>query len=335
MVRRIIAQNERIVIGTDVHDVRHNAAVVDREGQILHETAMPAHRKSWENLLKRLPDCQVTVVYEAGPHGYNLHDLIKELGHSCKVVAPQKHVGVKTDKRDARAIAKDFLASRAGIVAVPEYAKRVRRQVVRTRESLKKEARRLKTQINSMKRFHGLEGGLAAVKKDTTGYIEYMEKVQQEIIAFIQAKIKELESILKAIAMEEEYEKQVKALMSLTGVGFTTAMSVTLGIADIGKFKKSKQFSSYLGLCPVENSSGEKRRLGHISKRGPGRLRGLLVQCAWSRVRHDEDERERYKKLSARIGSRRAIVAVARRLAVSMWWALKNSGGADPVQLSV
>lgn len=326
MVTKIIAQNERIVIGTDVHDMKHNVAVVDSEGKIVRETAMPAHRRSWENLLKKLPGCQVVVVYEAGPHGYNLHDLVEELGHKCVVVAPCKHVGIKTDKRDARAIARDYRAGRASLVTVPSFEKRVRRQLTRTRESLKKEVRKLKNQINGIQRFHGMGGkGLEAVRHDETGYVSQAINALYQAIADIEDKVKDLEKTMKEVSKEKEYNEDFKTLKGITGVGEATALEVILGVADIRKFSKSKQFSSYLGLCPGEWSSGNSRRLGHISKRGPGRLRGILVQCAWVRVRYDEKEKHKFAEQSKRLGKRRAIVAAARRLAVHIWWSLKES----------
>lgn len=127
---RIIAQNEEIVIGADVHVKDHQVAVVRQDGVLLKNARIKANRKSWESLLVRLPGCRIIVVYEAGLTGYGLYDLIVGMGHGAVVVAPERHVGVMTDKRDAQSIARDYLAKRARAVVVPKYGKRVRRQVL-------------------------------------------------------------------------------------------------------------------------------------------------------------------------------------------------------------
>ena len=102
MNNRIIAQNEEIVIGTDVHVKEHQVAVVRQDGVLLKNARIKANKKSWESLLERLPGCGITVVYEAGLTGYGLYDLIVGMGHRAVVVAPERHVGVKTDKRDSQ-----------------------------------------------------------------------------------------------------------------------------------------------------------------------------------------------------------------------------------------
>lgn len=324
MSKRIIAQNQRIVIGADVHDKKHNVTVMDSEGRELKYEAMSPNAAVWDKLLKRLPECEVTVVYEAGPHGYNLYDLIQALGQEAVVVAPESHVGPKTDRRDSAAVARDWLAGRAKVVTVPGFEKRVHRQVLRARDAFVKETNRLRNMLSGITRFHGIGGGLHAVNHDESGYLEFVIGQIKEVIEFISLKVKEMEAALSVIAREEDYRAQVEALREIKGVGLIGAMQVVLGVADMGAFESSGQFASYLGLCPGEFSSGERRRLGHISRRGPGRIRGTLVQCAWSAVRWDENQKEKFIALATRIGRKKAIVAIARRLAVRMWWALKE-----------
>ena len=126
------------------------------------------------------------------------------------------------------------------------------------------------------------------------------------------------------IAQEEEHKDKVESLTQIKGIGTMAAMEVLLGFADIRTFGTSGAAASYTGLCPNEYSSGDKRRQGRITRRGPGRLRAMLVQSAWVRVMHVEEEKHRYEKLKMRKGSRKAIVAIARRLMVTIWWKLKE-----------
>ncbi len=324
MNNRIIAQNEEIVIGADVHVKEHQVAVVRQDGVLLKNARIKANKKSWESLLERLPGCGITVVYEAGLTGYGLYDLIVGMGHRAVVVAPDRHVGVKTDKRDAQNIARDYLAMRTRAVVVPTYDKRVKRQVLRTRHQMKDLLKQLKNQLKSLATLHGLAGELGE-KKDGDMWLKFAMSMMVDVMDVVQEKIKALESALSSIAAEDEYREQAESLMEMEGVGLLCAMEVVLGVADMSVFKKSGQFASFLGLCPGESSSGDKKHQGGITHCGNGRARFILTQCAWSRVRANKEEQERFQKLKARIGARKAIVAMARRLAVQIWWKLKET----------
>ena len=324
MNNRIIAQNEEIVIGTDVHLEDHQLAIVRQDGVLIKNKRIKANKKSWEDTLERLPGCKITVVYEAGLTGYGLYDLITGMGHTAVVVAPEKHVGVKTDKRDSQSIARDFLAKRARAVVVPAYDKRVKRQVLRTRHQMMDTLKQLKNQLKSLVTFHGLAGGLGE-KKDGDMWLKFVMSLMVDVMDVVKEKIVALETALSSIAAEDEYRGQAESLMEMDGVGLLCAMEVVLGVADMSAFEKSGQFASFFGLCPGEKSSGDKKHQGGITHCGSGRARFILIQCAWSRIRKNKDEKERYEKLKARIGSRKAIVAMARRLAVQIWWKLKET----------
>ena len=326
MSKRIIARNEEIVIGVDVSEKAHHAAVVraGARGEIVKEDVLKPRYETWRKYLAGFPGCKVTVVYEAGPHGYNLYDAIKMLGSEAVVIAPVKHLGIKTDRRDARMIAGDFLAGRARKVSVPDYDKRVRRQVLRLRNQLKKDLVRTKNRSKAMRRFHGLIGQMNPWRTGGGEYLEFCLAELELIETHLKERIAETERALDKIAAEPRYEHAVEKLKLIKGIGTLTALEVTLGVANIGSFAHSEAFASYTGLCPGERSSGESRRQGRITRSGPGRLRGVLVQCAWIAVRHDPEEKKKFQELKSRIGARRAIVAVARRLAVKTWRSLKE-----------
>jgi transposase len=270
----------------------------------------------------------VRVVYEAGPQGYTLYDAIRLLGHEASVVAPVKGEGrVKTNKRDARMIAQDWLAGRAKEVVVPGYKKRVHRQVLRLRNTLMKEIQRFGNRINGMMRFFGESGEMESVHKDDSGYLDFCRETMDEIRKFIMEKKKELETALSVIAKEDAYRDDIEKLTAICGIGKLTALEIVLGVADVRAFRNSDAFASGTGLCPGERSTGEKRRPGSITRHGPARLRAVLIQCAWSQVTHDDEARARYEELKKRRGKKRAIVAMARRLAVRIWHTLCDKTG--------
>ena len=127
-------------------------------------------------------------------------------------------------------------------------------------------------------------------------------------------------------AIEREVEKcpQARRLQTHPGVGSLTALAFVLIIGQADRFRCGKQIASYLGLVPLEDSSGSRRRLGHITKQGNSRLRFLLVEAAQVTVRSDPEWRSKYHHLMMRRGRKIAKIAMARRLAVRMYWMMRK-----------
>ena len=109
-------------------------------------------------------------------------------------------------------------------------------------------------------------------------------------------------------------------LRSHPGVGPLTALAFVLIIGTAERFQCGKQMGSYLGLTPCEDSSADQQRLGHISKQGSSLLRFLLVEAAQVAVRVNPEWRRRFLHLAMRRGRKIAKVAMARRVAVGLYW---------------
>jgi transposase len=135
-------------------------------------------------------------------------------------------------------------------------------------------------------------------------------------------------------AIEQEAEKcpEAKRLMTHPGVGALTALAFVLIIGNVERFGCGKQVASYLGLVPLEQSSGNRRRLGHITKQGSSIVRFLLVEAAQVTVRSLPEWRSKYVHLMMRRGRKTAKVAMARKLAVRLYWMWRN--GWDYEQLN-
>ena len=134
--------------------------------------------------------------------------------------------------------------------------------------------------------------------------------------------IKELDE-----AVQEETRSRAEAvhLMQQSGVGPVTALTFVLTLGPISRFQTSKQVVSYLGLNPREYSSGGRQRLGSISKQGNSMMRSLLNEAAQTASRFDPELRRRYQRLRFRRGKAVAKVAIARRLAVRLYWMLRQA----------
>lgn len=335
MVTKMIAQDCEIVMGVDVSTIKHNVCVVDAaDGHVLYEDAIkPLEAQGYKKLLARMPGCRITVVYEAGPDGYTLFDLVRALGHRGVVVTPQKHVGYKTDARDAQHIARDFLAGRVRCVRVPDFSKRAERQVLRTRDQLMKIRTQTQNRIKSAQRMHGLRApGLRTLEYDTTGALNMTQNMLWDTVHFLTQQIEALEEELKRIIKRDaEYLALSRELSKLRGVGPVTIWQVLLNVADLGSFDSAGQFASYTGLCPQVYSTGKTQRLGRITRRGPGPVRAALVQGAWACVRCDPEEKAFFIALSKRKGKKKAIIAVARRLAEKIWRTARAWRNAAPL----
>ena len=130
--------------------------------------------------------------------------------------------------------------------------------------------------------------------------------------------------LTRAIENEAEKNPAVQRLRTHPGVGALTALAFVLIIGQAERFQCGKQVASYLGLVPLEDSSGKRRRLGHITKQGSSILRFLLVEAAQVTVRSLPQWRSKYFHLATRRGRKIAKVAMSRRLAVCLFWMMRK-----------
>jgi transposase len=135
----------------------------------------------------------------------------------------------------------------------------------------------------------------------------------------------------RAVLEQAKRREDATRLMTHPGIGPVNSLAFVLTIGPVTRFRRSKQVVSYLRLNPSEHSSGGKQRLGSISKQGNTLVRWLLIEAAQHTVRFDPELRQDYQRLKFRRGHAVAKVAIARKLAVRMFWMLRS--GADYAQL--
>src|ERR1700686_310657 len=128
----------------------------------------------------------------------------------------------------------------------------------------------------------------------------------------------------QAVELAAQSEPRAARLMTHPGVGPITSLAFVLIIGPVERFDRSKQVVSYLGLNPQEHSSGGRQRLGAISKQGNPMMRSLLVEAGHTAARLDAELRQDYQRLKLRRGSGVAKAAIARKLAVRMYWMLRS-----------
>ena len=352
MLKGIIAQNEQVVIGVDVHTKKHVVTVKTADGEYHRATHIHPSKAAWEEFLKKFPGCRIHIAYEAGPNGYALYDWIKEIrkgttGYITVDVVPPAQVpkvpgkkNMKTDKRDSRDLIHAVELKSYDSVVVPDTRKREERQVLRVRQALVEQRTQIENQIHGAVKFHAIPApeGNAFTKKwllrlrhniaaaDTTGCLRVALEALLSVLETIMNQIAVLERQMKEIIKKGYCGEVARKLKGLTGIGDISAATIATEVADFAAFRNSEAFASYVGLVPGEFSSGDHTRRGRITRAGNSRLRRVLVECAWMWLRLDENARKEFYRIMAGKDERKyiAIVALARKLAVKVYHRVVN-----------
>lgn len=348
--------------GLDVHArATAGAAVQLGSGEVFRARLAGGAQPAIE-WLQTLPG-PVRAVYEAGPTGFGLARAARAAGVEVMVCAPgaiprQPGDRVKTDARDALKLARLLAAGQLRPVLVPEPELEALRDLVRAREDLRGDLMAARHRISKLLLRRGLvwEG---PGETWSTRHLAWLSKVRfeqpladtvfGEYLAcheVLLARRDRLDGLIAGQADQEPWAGLVGRLRCLRGVNTLTAVGLIAEIGDFAAFEHPRKLASYLGLVPSEQSTGEKRRQGAITKAGSGHARRLLVEAAWHyrrapRVSLDLRRRQagqppaaidaawraqlrlhrRWQALDARRGKKRTTVAVAvaRELACFVW----------------
>jgi transposase len=288
--------------------------------------------------------CQLHVAYEACGFGYELAWWLQEQQIAVTVIAPSRverapGLGVKTDRIDAGKLARKLEKGELKGIYIPPRPIHEQRQLGRTYAQCVRERQRAQIRIRSLLQEQGRLGpepsaGWTAYRtwlaaQELAAPVRACVHAHAQLRALADQQAQSLRRELLQLARGAAYRPVVQALCAQRGVGPLSAIRLVLELGTIDRFARGAALAHYLGLTPSQYSSGELDHRGHILKCGPGVLRGLLLQCAWAAVRPGRDAALRavFERVAARRGRKRAIVAVARRLAVQLhrrWWAVHH-----------
>jgi transposase len=318
---------EAVYVGIDVH--KKTYSVVVRVNQtIVKKWRTPADPDVLARQLGQyFEGATIYSAYEAGFSGFVLHRVLVAAGIHNLVVHPAAvevavHNRVKTDKRDADKLSAHLEAGRLQGIRVPSEEQEQRRLLSRTRAQLVQERAALKQKIRMKAHQFGLIGPEERREMSETLVQELLacspsEAFRLSVTALwniwqaLDQEIRDLETALKHQAQTDEHEAVYR---SVPGVGAMSARVLANELGDLSTFANERQLFSYTGLTPSEHSSGEQVHRGHITKQGNRHVRGLLIEIAWRALRQDKRLRAYFERLVPRIGKKRAIVAVARKL---------------------
>lgn len=321
-----------IIIGCDYHPGFQQIAFVDTETGELEERRL-GHREEAEQFYRDLAGrgVQVQVGMEASGHARWFERLLAELnselwmGDAAKIRAKRVRKK-KTDREDARHILKLMLKDDFPKIWVPSWDNRDLRQLLWHRHRMVQMRTRVMNQLQAVALNEGLRYKKRLWRKQGRPQLEsirlapWASRRRRDLLELLDRVNPTIAELTQLIEQEVEKYPAAQRLMTHPGVGALTALAFVLIIGEPERFDCGKQIAAYLGLVPEEDSSGESRRLGHISKQGSGLMRFFLVEAAQVTVRSDPEWRNKFFHLAMRRGRKIAKVAMARRLAVRLYW---------------
>jgi transposase len=250
-----------------------------------------------------------------------------------KAVKGITRAGAKTDKIDARTLAKLLAGGFLPAVWLPDEQTRILRRRISARAQLVRQRTRAKNQVHATL-IRNLKGkppvsDLFGARGRRWLAAQVLPPDERETVAACLRQIEfldgEIALVERTLAEQVLASPEMRRLLTLPGVNFVTAAAVVAAIGDIGRFPTARRLVSYLGLDPRVHQSGvEPARHGRISKQGPGETRHVLVEAAWHATRTPGPLRAFHERIAARRGGNVATVAVARKLAVIAWHMLSR-----------
>jgi transposase len=209
---------------------------------------------------------------------------------------------------------------------VPSPENRDLRQLLWHRHRLVQMRTRVKNQLHAIALNEGVQRRSRLWSKAGRAQLEsfaldrWTARRRHDLLQLFDQLTPQIAELSQAVEQEAERRPEVQRLMTHPGVGPITALAFVLVLGTPDRFRCGKQVGSYRGLIPCEDSSAGKQRLGHLSKQGNTLLRYLLVEAAQAAVRCDPQWRRRFMHLAMRRQRNIAIAAMARKLAVSLYW---------------
>ncbi len=324
-----------LIIGCDFHPSFQMIAMLDTETGELSCRRLQ-HPGEAEQFYRSLAG-RARVGIEAGGHSQWFQRLLQELGQELWVGDPARIRASyvrrqKTDRRDCQHILQLLQEGRFPRLWTPSLEERDVRQLLVHRHQRVRMRTQVKNQLQALALNQGVQRKRMLWSKagreqlQALALLPYASQRRERLLASLDGLDTEIAALDQAVAAEAQRRPAAVGLMQQPGVGAQTALAFVLTIGPVERFASSKQVSSYLGLIPREHSSGGHQRLGHISKQGSPLLRFLLVEAAQSAVRLDPELRRAYVRCAMKQGRAKAKVAAARRLAVKLYWRLRNRG---------
>lgn len=326
-------RGQKFYVGIDVHKKSWVVTVRSLHFVVAHFTQPPSAKAIFNYLQSKFPGGEFYSAYEAGFSGTGAHEELCKLGIKNIVVHPgdiprtDKEKKNKTDIHDSRSIAFNLEKGNLHPIFVMSRHQQEFRSLFRLRESKARDVARAINRLKSCLLYFGIdyssnfEGYISARvitwlrhlhmahKAGTFTLKKYIDDLVHQ-----RSELGKITKTLRSLA-KEAYSQPYQCLLSVPGIGFTTAIGLLAEIGNFDRFKDPAEYCSFLGLIPWQHSSGESIQVKGIQPRCNKHLRPLLVEASWIAIKNDPSLLKYYRK-HAVINSRHAIVKVARKLAL-------------------
>jgi transposase len=332
--------------GIDIHK-KNWAVTIETDDMPLKTFSQDADPDLLVKYLNRnYPGGNYIAAYEAGYFGFTTQRRLSDQGVKCLVINPadipttHKEKDQKRDPIDSRKIARTLRARQIRSIWIPPVSISQDRQLLRTKKQLVKDRVRVKNQIKALLQLHGITYPERFIKAQThwsKAFIKWLEGIRMEessgtqslqsLVSMLQHTRNELVILsksIKALSEEKRYHNAYTRLKETPGIGGLTAMTILTEVGDINRFRNVEAFRSYIGLVPRSHSSGEKEYKGRITNRKSDNLRPLLVEAAWTAIRHDPTYLHIFSQYKKRMETNKAIVRTARKLVNHIYFTLRE-----------
>jgi transposase len=292
------------------------------------------------------------LVVESTSNAWDFYDQVAPLVGRAVVANPRlvkliTSGRVKTDKVDTMALARLLAANLIPEVWVPPLVVREARGLLAHRRRLVRNRTMVTNRLQSLLLRHNLPGpegnpfcvaNLPWWEKLSVSPTEKL-RIRQDLATaeHLSGQITELDAESARLSTQKPWSDQATFIMQIPGFSILLTMTILAAVGDISRFPHPKQLVGYAGLGASVHDSGQTHRTGRITKTGRRELRWALVEAAWSAVRYFPYWKMVFDRLARRMPENRAIVAVARKLLVTIWYVLSKQTvdrQADPVRVA-
>ncbi len=339
-------RGQDVFVGLDVAKQSWKVSILVGTDQPHRTFTQPPQPEILAQYLRRnFPGAKYHCAYEAGFSGFWTHQALTSQGIECLVVNPadvpttSKEKLCKTDRIDARKIARSLSTGELNAIYVPSRSAQEDRSLVRLRTAFVRKQTRCKNQIKALLQYYGINTPeSAAAERHWSGkYISWLQGLTLNHssgttalrslvgeLLYLRDTVAQLTRQIRILAQQDSYRTNVALLNTVPGISVLIAMTLLTELISLDRFINLDNLSSFVGLVPGQHSSGESHVVTGITRRHNKSLRAMIVESAWVAVREDPALMLAFGQLSRRMPKQCAIIRIARKLLNRIRFVLKN-----------
>jgi transposase len=345
-------ENQTIYVGMDVHKASWNLGIYLNDIFIKNVHQKPNPQIMVDYLKTHYPNAKYIAAYEAGKFGFWIQRQLTALGVECLVVNPadipksQKDSLQKTDARDARNIGLRLQSGVLRGIHVPAEDQEADRAFFRHRKKILKDLNRCKNRIKGLLAYIGIEipepldnaswsyNFINWLKAIEFKYDPLRRTLDYQIaqMEFLRKELLNISNELRKMMREQRHKTNYYLLRTIPGIGPLTAASIIVELGNLNRFPTFNELNSFVGLLPMEHSSGASENKLSLTVRKHRQLRSDLVESAWTAKRTDPAMTLYYNEQIKRKDSKVVIIKIARKLLNRIKYVLQNQ---QPYEMGV